>query len=227
MNKSICIILARGGSKRIPKKNIKPFFGKPIIEYSIMAAKESDLFEEVIVSTDDKEIADISKKCGASVPFYRSKKNSDDFSTTYDVIKEVLSNLKIEYEYVCCLYACAPFITGKKLRHAYEKLLKLNLDCVFPIIEYSFPIQRALKCDNDKVSFCYLENSLTRSQDLEKTYHDAGQFYFLKTKKCMLQEKIITNNSGYIVINEMEGQDIDNITDWKLAELKYEILQKS
>lgn len=227
MNKSICIILARGGSKRIPKKNIKHFYGKPIIEYSIMAAKESNLFEEVIVSTDDKEIADISEKCGASVPFYRSKKNSDDFSTTYDVIKEVLSNFKIEYEYVCCLYACAPFITGKRLRHAYEKLLKLNLDCVFPIIEYSFPIQRALKCDDDKVSFCYPENSLIRSQDFEKTYHDAGQFYFLKTKKCMLQEKIITNNSGYIVINEMEGQDIDNITDWKLAELKYEILQKS
>mgnify|MGYP006089873943 CR=1 FL=1 len=225
MNKSICIILARGGSKRIPKKNIKLFHGKPIIEYSIIAAKKSGLFNEIIVSTDDKEIAEIASKCGASVPFLRSKKNSDDYSTTYDVVEEVLNKYEDNYEYVCCLYACAPFVNENKLINAFDKLIKFNLDCVFPIMEFNFPIQRALKCNGNIVSFCNPEYSLVRSQDLDKSFHDAGQFYFLKTEQLLSEKKIITSNSGYLLVDGMEGQDIDNFIDWKLAEIKYEILQ--
>ena len=225
--KKIAIILARGGSKRIHKKNIKLFLGKPILEYSIKAAIESGLFDEIMVSTDDKEIADIALKSGASVPFYRSKKNSDDHSTTFDVVKEVLLNYDIDFKYVCCLYACAPFLNGKKLIDAYDKMNQNNFNSIFPIVEYGFPIQRSFKSDGKKVSFYYPEYALTRSQDLEKCYHDAGQFYFMNIQKCLDENKIITSNSGFIIINRMEAQDIDDLTDWKLAELKYEMLQSS
>ena len=155
MSKSICIILARGGSKRIPKKNIKIFHGRPIIEYSIEAARKSALFDEIMVSTDDSEISKIALKCGASVPFLRSKKNSDDFSTTFDVLEEVLLQYKNDFEYACCLYACAPFISGQKLINAFNKIKKFNFDCVFPIIKYSFPIQRALRCNGINIEFLY------------------------------------------------------------------------
>ena len=227
MNRAICIIPARGGSKRIPKKNIKRFSGKPIIEYSIIAAKESGLFKEVIVSTDDNEIADIAIRLGASVPFFRSIKNSDDHSTTYDVIEEVLNKVEDNYDYVCCLYPCAPFVDSKKLIESFDKLVKRNLNCVFPIMEFNFPVQRALQCSGDIVSFVNPEYSLARSQDLGKTFHDAGQFYFLRKDQLFLQKKLITSNSGFLIVDEMEGQDIDNFVDWKLAEMKYEILQST
>ncbi|GAA3736181.1 pseudaminic acid cytidylyltransferase [Flavobacterium ginsengisoli] len=225
---NLCIIPARGGSKRIPRKNIKLFLGKPIIAYSIEAAINSKLFDEVMVSTDDPEIAEIATKFGANVPFFRTEKTANDFATTFDVIEEVLLNYKDldqNYDVVCCLYACAPFATSIKLTESLEVLEKNNYDSVFPVMQFGFPIQRSLKFEDDKIKFFYPEFSLSRSQDLEKSYHDAGQFYWMQVDKCLPEKKILTGNSGSIVISEMEGQDIDNEVDWKLAELKYELLQ--
>lgn len=225
---NLCIIPARGGSKRIPRKNIQLFLDKPIIAYSIEAAINSELFDEVMVSTDDPEIAEIALKYGASVPFFRTEKTSNDFATTFEVIEEVLlkyQDLDKNYNIVCCLYACAPFVTSKKLSQSLQLLEKNNYDSVFPIMPFGFPIQRSLKFEGDKIKFFYPEYSLSRSQDLEKSYHDAGQFYWMQVDKCLLEKKILTENSGSVVISELEGQDIDNEVDWKLAELKYELLQ--
>ncbi|MHB1105205.1 MAG: pseudaminic acid cytidylyltransferase [Lutibacter sp.] len=226
---SLCIIPARGGSKRIPKKNIKDFLGKPIIAYSIEAAINSGLFDEVMVSTDDQEIAEIAISFGAKVPFLRTDKTANDYATTFDVIEEVLSQYHYHnknFEFMCCLYACAPFITAGKLADSFKILQKNDFDSVFPVMTFGFPIQRALKKGIDnKINFFYPEFGLTRSQDLEKSYHDAGQFYWMNTETCLRKKKIITDNSGSIIVSELEGQDIDNETDWKLAEMKYELLQ--
>ena len=223
---NICIIPARGGSKRIPRKNIKDFLGKPIIAYSIEAAIKSNLFDEVMVSTDDQAISKISKKLGASVPFIRSDKNSGDFSTTFDVLEEVIKNYKeinLEFKNICCLYPCAPFVTSEILIKSYNYFNKNFYDSVFPIVAYSYPIQRALNNYNGKVTMMLEENLNSRSQDLEKSFHDAGQFYFFNAEKLMRFKKIITSNSGGVVISELSAQDIDSETDWKLAELKYKL----
>lgn len=226
---NLCIIPARGGSKRIPRKNIKLFLGKPIIAYSIQAAIESGLFDEVMVSTDDTEIAEIAVEYGAVVPFMRSENAANDFATTFDVIDEVVKayeNLGVEFENVCCIYSCAPFVNKQKLEQAYHLLLAQHFDSVFPVMRFGFPVQRSLKRDElGKVDFFYPEFGLTRSQDLISSFHDAGQFYWMNTKKCMQQQKILTTNTGSIEISELDGQDIDNEVDWKLAELKYELLQ--
>jgi pseudaminic acid cytidylyltransferase len=225
---NLCIIPARGGSKRIPKKNIKYFFGKPIIAYSIEAAINSDLFDEVMVSTDDFEIATIAKKYGAAVPFLRSDETANDFATTFDVIQEVVKEYELlskTFEFTCCIYACAPFVTANTLNMSLDLLLESKFDSVFPIMPFGFPIQRALKQERKKVSFFYPEFSLFRSQNLEKSYHDAGQFYWMNTAECIKKKQILTDNSGSIILSELEGQDIDNEVDWKLAELKYELLQ--
>ena len=226
---NVCIIPARGGSKRIAKKNIKLFLGRPIIAYSIETAITSGLFDEVMVSTDDAEIAEIAVSCGAKVPFLRDKKTANDFATTFDVIEEVIleyESLGLTYEYICCIYACAPFVSKKKLSDSFIVLKKNNFDSVFPIMRFGFPIQRALNIDdNKKISYFYPEFSLSRSQDLENSYHDAGQFYWMNRENCLRKRKILTDNSGSIIISELEGQDIDNHIDWKLAELKYELLQ--
>jgi pseudaminic acid cytidylyltransferase len=227
---NICIIPARGGSKRIPRKNIKVFLGKPIIAYSIQAALDSKLFDEVMVSTDDEEIAEIAKQYGASVPFMRSQKNSDDFATTFDVIEEVVlqykSELNKEFENLCCLYSCAPFVTGKTLNLAHEELEEKQFDSVFPIIAFSFPIQRALSKKEGKLEMIQPENLNKRSQDLEECYHDAGQFYYCKTLELLTSKKLLTANTGGIVISELEAQDIDTEIDWKLAEIKYKLSNK-
>ena len=223
---NLCIIPARGGSKRIPRKNIKEFLGKPIIAYSIKAAIDSGLFDEVMVSTDNLEIADIAKKYGAKVPFIRSANNSDDFATTFDVIKEVINYYKdqsIEFDNLCCLYSCAPFVNPKVLLRAYNQLTKKNFDTVFPIIPFSFPIQRALRVNQGKVSMILEANLNIRSQDLEKSFHDSGQFYWCNTKQLLISKKLITSNSGGIEISELDAQDIDTDMDWDLAELKYQL----
>jgi len=225
---NICIIPARGGSKRIPRKNIKDFLGKPIIAYSVQAAIDSQLFDEVIVSTDDPEIEEIAKKYGAKVPFLRSVKNSDDFATTFDVIQEVIENYKEqgkEYKNLCCIYPCAPFVSGNTLKLAFSQLIEKQFDSVFPVIAFSFPIQRALNHKNGKVFMLQEENLNVRSQDLEERYHDAGQFYWCKTEKLLFSKKLLTSNTGGIVISALEAQDIDTETDWKLAELKYQIIK--
>ena len=226
---NLCIIPARGGSKRIPKKNIKYFLGKPIIAYSIEAAIQTKLFSEIIVSTDCQETAEIALEYGAKVPFLRSNKNSNDFATTYDVIKEVTDEYKkrkIKFENICCIYACAPFVTANKLKHAYKELINKQVDTIFPIIEYSFPIQRAIKVNNGKIKLFNDKYSDTRSQDLEKSYHDSGQYYWMNTEKILKKGKIITDNCSSIIIKELEGQDIDNESDWELAELKFKLSKK-
>ena len=229
MTKKIAIIPARGGSKRIPKKNIKSFLGKPIIAYAIETAFNSNLFDEVMVSTDCEDIANVAKEYGAKVPFLRSDKNSDDFATTIDVISEVISCYKdrdLSFEYACCIYPCTPLLNKEKLTESFSLLLKHNLDCVFPIIRYGFPVQRAVRVNKDGVVVMIQpEHLITRSQDLEPTFHDAGQFYFFNTEKLVSKQKLLTDLTGYIELSEMEAQDIDNLVDWKLAEVKYKLLR--
>lgn len=228
---NLCIIPARGGSKRIPRKNIKSFLGKPIISYSILTAIASNLFDEVMVSTDDLEISEVATSFGAKVPFLRSEKTSNDISTTFEVLNEVIYRYKIEnleFENICCIYPCAPLININKLASAYNLLNEKKFDTVFPVIRSGFPIQRYLQIDhNSRVSFFYPELALTRTQDLPPSFHDAGQFYWINTKACLKEQMLITSNTGCIEISEIEGHDIDNEVDWKLAELKYEFLQST
>jgi N-acylneuraminate cytidylyltransferase len=224
---NVAIIPARGGSKRIPRKNIKLFLGKPIIAYSIETAINSGIFDYVMVSTDDAEIADIAKSYGAKVPFFRSHQTSNDFSTTADVIIEVLNELKKtghEYENACCIYPTAPLLSEKSLVDTYNLLLTRNYNTVFPVCQFSYPVQRALKMDESNVSMIWPENLNVRSQDLQKVYHDAGQFYWLKTSAFLENQKMFSENSGAVILNEIQVQDIDNETDWKMAELKHTVL---
>jgi len=226
--KRIAIIPARGGSKRIPKKNIRFFLGKPIIAYSIETAISSGLFDEVMVSTDDIEIAEIAKIYGAKIPFIRSVQSASDFATTFDVIEEVVRGYELEdkkFDFICCIYPCAPFVSVDKLLIAFDLLQEQNFDSVLPIMPFSFPIQRALKMEENRLCFFQQKYSAIRSQDLERSYHDAGQFYWMKTSVCIEKKQMLTDNSGSVILTELEGQDIDNEVDWKLAELKYELLQ--
>lgn len=227
MKNSIAIITARGGSKRIPRKNIKSFLGQPIISYSINAALESNCFDEVMVSTDDAEIADIALACGANVPFKRSLKNSDDFSSTADVLFEVLSEYRKggkEFEYLCCIYPTAPFVTADKLNKGMDLLIKSEADCVLPIVEFSYPIERNLRINNGKVQMQFPENYSIRSQDFQTAYHDAGQFYCLQTQKFLQQKSLFPTFTLPLIISELEVQDIDNLSDWNLAEIKFKLL---
>jgi pseudaminic acid cytidylyltransferase len=227
--KTIAIITARGGSKRIPRKNIKPFLGKPIIQYSIEAALKADCFDEIMVSTDDKEIADFAGSCGAKVPFLRSVKNADDYSTTADVLVEVLNeykNLGQEFDYACCIYPTAPFVTDEKLKLAYNKIITNESHSVVPVVRFGFPILRSFKMDNEYVSLNWPEHVNTRSQDLAPAFHDAGQFYFLDVKTFLNDKKIFTSKTIGIEMPESEVQDIDNEEDWKIAEIKFTFLKQ-
>lgn len=228
MTKSLAIITARGGSKRIPKKNIKDFCGKPIIAYSIKAALESKIFDEVMVSTDSEEIANIAIKYGAKVPFMRSAENADDFATTYDVLLEVVNkyqeNDKI-FDYICCLYPTAPFVTAKKLKIAFETFVKSGADSLIPVVKFSFPPQRGFVINKENyLEYKWPENKNKRSQDLEPLYHDAGQFYFHKAAVFDVENKVKNSKIIPFELEETEVQDIDNITDWQIAELKYKFL---
>jgi N-acylneuraminate cytidylyltransferase len=224
----LAIIPARGGSKRILRKNIKLFLGKPIIAYSIEAALKSKLFDEVMVSTDDEEIKEIALKYGAKVPFLRSETNANDFATTAAVINEVLEVYKTKnklFKYCICIYPTAPFVSSNLLIKAFKKLKKDKLDVVFSVLKYGFPIQRAMKINKeDKVEMVDVSKMNTRSQDLESSFHDAGQFYALNVSAFIKKQKLWTDNTGCIEINELKAQDIDTETDWKLAELKYKLL---
>ena len=227
--KRLAIITARGGSKRIPHKNIREFCGRPIITYSIEAALNSGVFDEVMVSTDDEKIAEIARKAGAKVPFLRSVETSNDFATTADVILEVLEEYKKigqNFDVACCIYPTAPFITADKLKNAVFLLEEKAYDSVMPVTEFSFPPLRGMIMDEDKVSYKWEEYSMARSQDLQKIYHDVGQFYVMNVEKFKDSKKLVTKNTGAIVIDELEMQDIDNEVDWKLAELKYRLLQE-
>lgn len=224
--KSVAIITARGGSKRIPRKNIKDFCGKPIMAYSIEAAKESGLFDEVMVSTDDGEIAEVARKYGANVPFMRSAATSDDYATTADVIREVLGEYEKQgknFGWVCCIYPTAPFVTAKKLRDSFSYLRAKNANALVPVVRFSYPPQRCVVIANGLLQYKWPENVRARSQDLEPYYHDAGQYYFWKTEE--FSEGMIENTVPF-VLNDLEVQDIDNLEDWRLAEIKYRMMQE-
>lgn len=228
MYKNLAIIPARGGSKRIPRKNIKEFLGKPIIAYSIEVALTSGLFDEVMVSTDDEEIASIAKQYGAKVPFMRSHENADDFATLADVLIEVLRQYQVthkSFENICCILPTAPLTNASQIRNAFKKLTDENLDSVLPVVEFSYPILRALELDtNNKLKMIWPKYLNSRSQDLKPAYHDSGSFYWVKSNSLIEQETLFCNNGSAIVLPETEIQDIDNETDWKLAELKYKLL---
>jgi pseudaminic acid cytidylyltransferase len=227
MKNCLAIITARGGSKRIPRKNIKEFLGEPIINYSINAALEAGCFDEVMVSTDDEEIAEVARKAGAIVPFKRSEGTSDDYSTTAEVLKEVLKEYRKtgkSFEYFCCLYPTAPFVTADKLGQAYKLISESAAKSIVPIVRFGFPIQRSFKVEDGKVKMNWPEHMNTRSQDLPPTFHDSGQFYFLKTEAFLNDGKIFTDFTIPIEMPESEVQDIDSEEDWKLAEIKYTFL---
>ena len=225
--KRIAIITARGGSKRIPGKNIKDFLGKPIIAYSIEAALNSGLFDEVMVSTDSNEIAEVGKEYGAKVPFLRSDQNANDFASTVDVIVEVIEKYGqegVKFDIGCCIYPTAPFISDALLNESLKMLMEQNFETVFPIMKFSFPIQRALrKTDAQKIAPFHPEHVNTRSQDLEQAFHDAGQFYWFRPEKLLSSRKLWTDNSGGILISEMDAHDIDYPEDWEIAEFKYKL----
>ncbi len=225
--KTLAMITARGGSKRIPRKNIKEFNGKPIIAYSIEAAIRSGVYDEIMVSTDDEEIAGISRKFGAKVPFLRSEKTSNDFATTTDVIEEVIMEYKNrgeDFDIVTCIYPTAPFITADKLKKAVETLKNSDADTLIPVVRFSYPPQRAMEIQDGRLVFRQPENLNKRSQDLAPHYHDAGQFYVLKTESFLKNKNLMVGNILPMELSELEVQDIDNEVDWKLAELKYNLI---
>lgn len=224
--KNIAIIPARGGSKRIPRKNIRLFLGKPIIAYSIEAALKTGLFDDVIVSTDDYEIAEVAIEYGASVPFFRSEKTANDFATIADVLKEVVDNLGLagrRYDNVCCILPTAPLVSSENISKAYDILSVSNCITVYPIVAFSYPILRSLSMDKDGfVKMNWPEYATTRSQDLEPTYHDSGTFYWHKLDRWRTGER----NAIGMEIDELYVQDIDTEVDWKMAEIKSQFLKR-
>jgi pseudaminic acid cytidylyltransferase len=225
--RKLAIIPARGGSKRILQKNIRVFVDKPIIAYSIKAAQDSELFDEIMVSTDDEQISNVAREYGATVPFMRSAATSGDFATTAQVLEEVLneySKMGHYFSYACCLYATAPFITGLTLQKGLAKLQEEGCDSLFPVQRFNYPIWRGLRLEDGKVEMYWPEHLNSRSQDLPVAYHDAGQFYFFRVDKFLEKKALFTDNSGAIEVSELLVQDIDSETDWKLAELKYKMI---
>ena len=225
--KRLCVIPARSGSKRIPRKNIKSFLGKPIMAYSIEAALNAGIFDEVMVSTDDKEFAEVAKRYGASIPFLRSEATSNDYATTVEVLFEVVEMYRQqgkEFDVVCCLYSTAPFVTSERLKEACGKISD-RVDGCFSVVEYSYPIQRSLKMNEQGlIEMRYPEHLYSRTQDLEKTYHDAGQFYFMKTLVMENEKTVWCKRTEPLVLSELEVQDLDTLTDWQLAEMKYKLI---
>ena len=223
--KRLAIIPARGGSKRIPRKNIRPFCGVPIIKYSIDAAIQSQCFDEIMVSTDDKEIACIAEKYGAKIPFLRSAATANDYATTADVLVEVINNyskIGINFDYVCCIYPTAPFVTPEIINDSYNKIIQNKAKSAFPVVKFEYSIYRGLrKNKDDKLEMLWPKNISVRSQDLEEAFHDAGQFYWLKVDSLMKEKIVFSDQSIGIEVSCLNVQDIDNENDWKLAEIKY------
>ncbi|RUM45337.1 MAG: pseudaminic acid cytidylyltransferase [Hydrogenimonas sp.] len=228
MDRCIAIIPARGGSKRIPRKNIKPFHGKPLIAYSIETALKSKLFDQIIVSTDDEEIADIAKTYGAEVPFLRPKRLADDFTGTADVINHALEWLQQhgkQFDYACTIYATAPLLQAKYLIEGYEKLKNSDAVYAFSATSMPFPIQRTFKITEDgRCEMFFPEHFKSRSQDLEEAYQDAGQFYWRKLYQTSHQP-MFGKDSIPIILPRHLVQDIDTLEDWDRAEKLYRVIQ--
>lgn len=228
----VAIIPARGGSKRIPRKNIRPFLGKPIIAYSIEAAINSSIFDRVIVSTDDTEIADVAKQFGAEVPQLRSHQSATDHAPIIDVVLEVLEQLKqnegLEPNYLCCIFATAPFVNDSRLSTSFRLMEENRKDGIFPVVEYSYPIQRSLEVKSDNsIGMVWPEHLLSRSQDLPPRFHDSGQYYWAKTGSVVSEQTLFVRNCMAEHISPLQAQDIDVEDDWLLAELKYKAFQCS
>ena len=221
---TLSIIPARGGSKRIPHKNLKNFLGKPIISYPIRSAIESKCFDEVMVSTDDTATAKIAKSLGAKVPFMRSKKNSNDYATTVDVLLEVLADyhkLRKHFDLVCCIYPTSVSVTIDVIKNA-KKMMQSGINGVATIVPFEHPINRAIKLDiKNTLSFKYPESAELRTQDFTQYYHDAGQLYFLKAETLMVEKKVFLSNMKPIIMGNNVVQDIDSIDNWKIAEIKF------
>lgn len=225
----VAVIPARGGSKRIPRKNIKPFCGKPMIAWSIEAARISGCFDRILVSTDDEEIALVARQHGAEAPFMRPADLSDDHATTTSVIAHAtrwLSEQGTPPTLVCCLYATAPFVTADDLRSGLNKIESSDCDYAFSVTSFPFPIQRALRITpGDRVEMFQPEHFLTRSQDLEEAYHDAGQFYWGRADAWLRGQKIFGASSTPVMLPRHRVQDIDTGEDWVRAEWLFKALQ--
>ncbi len=228
---NLCVIPARGGSKRIPRKNIKPFCGQPMIAYSIQAALESQCFDQVVVSTDDIEIAEVAKRYGAQVPYLRPAVLANDYAGTIPVIKHAIEWFEEQgtaFESVCCLYATAPFVHGELIKQAYQQFVASQADYCFTVTRFASPIQRAFKMNDEKrLKMFYPENFNKRSQDLEEAYHDAGQFYWGRAQAWKQETPIFSEVSSPFVLPSYLVQDIDNEEDWKRAELMYQVLKQA
>lgn len=223
---SIAIITARGGSKRIPRKNIKSFMGKPMIAYAIQACREADVFDEVMVSTDCADIADIAKLHGANVPFMRSAATSGDFSSTYDVLDEVVSEYRKQgktFDVVACVYPCVPFLTGSRLVDAMDILVQRKVEAVVPVCRYPVPVEWAMKIVDGLLTANDPAALNIRSQDLVPKYFDVGMFYLIKTDTLLREKTLFPKSTAAVVLDEMEVQDIDDMDDWRMAELKYSL----
>jgi pseudaminic acid cytidylyltransferase len=226
---NVAIIPARGGSKRIPRKNVRPFLGKPMLAYSIEAAQASGLFESVLVSTDDAEIADVARRYGAEVPFMRPAELADDYTGTDAITAHAVAWLAEHgrpCRYACCIYATAPFLRGEDLRRGYEKVVTSGKAFVFAATTYAFPIQRAIRLNTrGEVEAFQPEHIFSRSQDLEPAWHDAGQFYW-GTAQAYLDEVTTFSTASMIVeLPRYRVRDIDTEEDWEEAELLYRLLQ--
>jgi len=226
----IAIIPARGGSKRIPRKNIRPFCGKPIIAYSIAAAKESALFDEIVVSTDDEEIASVARDCGATTPFVRPREIADDFTGTNAVVKHAIgwfAGQGSDVAHACCIYATAPLIQSRFIRDGYERLVGSDAAFAFSVTHYAFPVQRAVRLTPDgRVDALYPEHRMTRSQDLEPAYHDAGQFYWGTARAFLDDIPVFSPRSIGVVLPRVLVQDIDTPEDWEQAEFMYRAVNR-
>lgn len=227
---NIAIIPARGGSKRIPKKNIKLFNGKPIISYAIQTAISSNIFDKVIVSTDSKEIADIAIKYGAEIPFFRSKSLADDFSGIHEVIADSLKQMKslgYSYEYACCIYATAPFINKNDLKEGYKKIKSNKKKAVIGATSYSYPVQRSFFLnDKQEIEMLFPDKFFSRSQDLDLIMHDAGQFSWASSKVWLDKSIPFGKNHDFVLLPSWRVQDIDTPDDWQRAELIAKLIQR-
>lgn len=226
---NLAIIPARGGSKRIPRKNIKLFCGKPMIAWSIEAASACGCFDRIIVSTDDEEIAQVAKQWGAEVPFIRPKSLADDYTGTLPVIRQAIEELESQgakIDEVCCIYATAPFVTPEDLRQGREKLHQANASYAFSITSYPFPIQRAIRLDhNGRVAMFQPEHFATRSQDLEEAYHDAGQFYWGRVSAWLQETPFFSHDSVGVLLARHLVQDVDTPEDWLRAEWMFKAMR--
>ncbi len=226
--RNLAIIPARGGSKRIPHKNMKMFLGHPILTYSIQSALKSGVFEDVMVSTDDSEIAKIARENGANVPFFRSETTSNDFAPLAEVLLEVINDYEKRgqfYDHICCILPTAPLISEKDILEAYKLMTDSHFDSVCPIVPFSYPILRSLSIDEGKhLRMNWPEYRFTRSQDLKPAYHDSGTFYWIETAILKKEKKLFTDNGSALILDEYHVQDIDTLEDWALAEMKYQLL---